>query len=360
MATGTTPAPTVARATSALPATTVAPPSATPNAASCAPGVELLGFADGLDKARFDDTDVGGLSALTYDAPRGVYYALTDNQGDTPARFYTLRLPLDGDKLGTPIVEAVTTLRDASGRPFTGRNLDGEGLALWAGGQLLVASESEPSIRRFGIDGRLIDELRVPDRFLVKPRGEGTENQTFESLALSPNGLSLFTAVEGPLAADGFTGELRARVRILRYTSRPPFLPSVQYFYLAESLQGVSDLVAVSDTELLALERGFIPGIGNSIRIFRVPLDGATDVTGHASLSEPGLSPLKKELLVDLVNCPPSGAAHPARQPNQLLDNFEALALGPPLPDGRRTLLLLSDDNFGRDQVTRVIALAVR
>ena len=82
------------------PATTVVPPSATPDTASCAPGVDFLGFADGLDKVRFGDTDVGGLSALAYDATRGVYYALTDNQGDTAARFYTLRFPLDGGRLG--------------------------------------------------------------------------------------------------------------------------------------------------------------------------------------------------------------------------------------------------------------------
>jgi hypothetical protein len=315
-----------------------------------------------LDQVRFGDTDVGGLSGLAYDAARDAYYALTDNQGDTAARFYTLHLPLDGMKLGAPTIEAVTTLRDGNGQAFTGRNLDGEGLALLPNGELLVSSETEPSIRRFAPDGRLLDTLPVPSRFAVKPDGEGTENQTFESLDLTPNGQTLFTAVEGPLAADGFTGELRARVRLLRYdrAADGSFTPSVQHFYLAEPIQGVADLVAMSDTELLVLERGFIPGLGNTIRIFRVSLVGATDVTDRTSLSDPNLTPLKKELLVDLGKCPPSGATHPARQANPLLDNFEALAFGPPLPDGRRTLLLLSDNNFASEQVTRMIALAVR
>ena len=35
------------------------------------------------------------------------------------------------------------------------------------------------------------------------------------------------------------------------------------------------------------------------------------------------------------------------------------MALGPALPDGRRALLLVSDDNAGATQVTRVIAVAV-
>ena len=350
---------TLAGSPVASPARPVASSSQGP---SCAPGVDFLGFSDALDKTRFGDTAVGGLSALAYDPARGVYVALVDNQGDTAARFYTLRLPLAGGKPGMPQIEAVTILRDASGQPFTGRNFDGEGLTLLPNGELLISSETEPSIRRFAPDGRLLGALRVPLRFLVKPNGEATVNQTFESLGLTPAGQHLFTATEGPLATDGFTPDLRGRLRLIRYdrdAGGPDFVPAAQFFYLAEPAQGVADLVALSDSELLVLERGFIPGLGNTVRVFRVSLVGASDVAATARLSDPGAIPLKKELLVDLVNCPPSGAVAPARQPTPLLDNFEALALGPPLPDGRRLLLLLSDDNFGSDQVTRLIALAI-
>ena len=40
-------------------------------------------------------------------------------------------------------------------------------------------------------------------------------------------------------------------------------------------------------------------------------------------------------------------------------DNLEAQCLGPALPDGRRLLLLLSDDNFNPLQVTQLLAFAV-
>ena len=355
---GALPSPTAALPGRAASPTVAASTGATPGTQACGPGVALLGFSDLLDKTRFGERDVGGLSALVYDEARGVYLALVDNQGETEARFSTLRMLFADGKLGTPVVEAVTTLRDGGGQPFTGRDFDGEGLALLPGGELLISSETEPSIRRFARDGRLLGEVPVPTRFRVKPDGEANANQTFESLTLAPGGHTLFTAVEGPLAADGFTPDLRARIRILRYDGAPDFAPAAQFFYLAETAQGVADLVALSETELLVLERGFIPGFGNTIRVFRVSLAGAADVTARARLTEPDLAPLKKELVLDLAKCPPSGAAHPAKQQNPLLDNFEALALGPPLPDGRRTLWLLSDDNFGADQVTRVIALA--
>jgi hypothetical protein len=79
------------------------------------------------------------------------------------------------------------------------------------------------------------------------------------------------------------------------------------------------------------------------------------------SLAASNLEPLQKELLVDLANCPSSGAkaAPGAVQSNPLLDNFEGLTLGPVLPDGRQSLVLVSDDNFSSGQTTRVIVLAV-
>ncbi len=365
----TTAPPTAAPATAPRIAS-VTMPGATPSAriagtptatgATCGAGVDLLGFSDALDGARFADTAVGGLSALAYDAASGSYRSVVDNEGETPARVYTLTIPLTGTGLGTPAITGIMPLRDAAGTPFTGRTSDNEGLALLPRGELLVASETEPSIRRFGPEGVLRGELPVPPRFLVAPRGEATNNLTFESLALTPGGARLYTATEGPLRADGFTADLRGRLRILHYgrAAGGDFAPDAQFFYLAEPAQGVSDIVALNDTDLLVLERGFIPGRGNTVRVFRVSTGGATDVTDRESLATAGVAPLVKTLLVDLATCPPGAARTPAQQPTPLLDNFEGLTLGPRLADGRQSLLLISDNNFGRDQVTRIVALA--
>jgi N-acetylneuraminic acid mutarotase len=40
-------------------------------------------------------------------------------------------------------------------------------------------------------------------------------------------------------------------------------------------------------------------------------------------------------------------------------DNIEGMTLGPALPDGRRSLILVSDDNFSAAQVTQFVALAL-
>ena len=188
---------------------TAAPPQT--EAPECATGVDFLGFSDALNKQTFEGTNVGGLSALSYDARRGAYYSLVDNgpTATSEARFYTLRIPTTGGTLGAPQVLDVTTLRDESGQPFNASDFDGEGLTLTRAGDLLVSSETEPSIRRFSIEGTLLEELPVPQRVEIAPEGQATSNQTFESLSLSPNNRSLFTAVEGPLAPDGQTGRAR-------------------------------------------------------------------------------------------------------------------------------------------------------
>ena len=326
----------------------------------CATNVEFLGFSDALNRATFSGTNVGGLSGLAY-AGRDTYLSLVDNEASTPARFYTLRIPLRRDTLGTPEILDVTILRDASGAPFTGDNFDGEGIVLTRRGNLLISSENEPAIRLFSSEGALLDELPVPRRFLVAPAGEAVNNQTFESLALSPNGRSLFTANEGPLAVDAATADGRNRIRILRYENRGRggFVPEQEFFYLTEPGQSVVEIVALSERELLVLERGFVSGQGNTIRVFRVSLSGAEDVSDEASLATANLQPVEKTLLFDLADCPSSGATTPGTQVNPLLDNFESLALGPRLPGGRRALILQSDNNFGSRQVTRVIAVAV-
>ena len=111
----------------------------------------------------------------------------------------------------------------------------------------------------------------------------------------------------------------------------------------------------------LALISTGSPTLGNTVRIYRVSLDGAKDVSNVESLAATNVEPLQKELLVDLSNCPSGGAkaAPGAVQANPLLENFEVLTLGPVLPDGRQSLVLVSDDNFNSSQTTRVIVLAV-
>jgi len=54
------------------------------------------------------------------------------------------------------------------------------------------------------------------------------------------------------------------------------------------------------------------------------------------------VQPLRKELLFDL------------QELGIYLDNFEGMTIGPRLPDGSNSLLLISDDNFNDEQISQL------
>ncbi|WP_433334577.1 esterase-like activity of phytase family protein [Spirillospora sp. CA-294931] len=323
--------------------------------AVCSPSASLLGFSDALDKRQLRGTDIAGLSALGLARPdRAV--ALVDNIGTSPARIYDLSLRL-GHGGPRVVPRDVTTLKRPDGSPYTGADFDGEGLVVEKSGRtILASSETEPSIRRFTrSDGRQSAELPVPARFRVAPAGEAARNQTFESLAATPDGRTLYAGMEGPLSPDG------PRQRIIRYDGRSgrDYRPSAQYAYQTDPALGLVELVALRHGGLLALERGFTAGVGNTVRVYQTSTAGAADVSDVPSLASLPQTALKKKLLVDVVTCPPSGATAKQPQPNPLLDNIEGMALGGHTRDGRRVLYLVSDDNGGATQTTRLYALAV-
>ena len=111
----------------------------------------------------------------------------------------------------------------------------------------------------------------------------------------------------------------------------------------------------------LALERDFIRELAgeergvNRARIFLVDIHGASDVSGIASLADGGFEPVRKELLLDFDDIVPE------LSPGfQRLDNFEAMGLGPPLPDGGQSLLVVSDDNFREAQRTAFFLFSLK
>lgn len=221
---------------------------------------------------------------------------------------------------------------------------------------MLVSSETEPSIREFSRSGLLLRELRIPERFLIEPEGQGQANASLEGLTVSPNGRVVYSANEDALLNDG-----EGQIRFLRHDWVHYGVTSIssQYYYQTEPGQVVGEILAVSETELLVLERSWVEGYGNTIRIFLTSTAGAPDVSDVDSLDGAGIDPLPKQLLVDIVNCPPGDAPNPQMQPNPLLDNFEGMALGPLVNGGYQSLYLLSDDNFNANQLTRIIALAI-
>jgi hypothetical protein len=93
----------------------------------------------------------------------------------------------------------------------------------------------------------------------------------------------------------------------------------------------------------LALERAF--GLrGFEVKLWQLATGGATDTSTIPQLTPLSntLRPIQKQLLLDFNAL------------GQPVDNLEAIALGPPLPDDSQSLWVLSDDNFSEEQTTQL------
>jgi 3-phytase/alkaline phosphatase D len=337
------------------------------------PGLQFLGQAIVTTGTTLEGTVVGGLSGIVYDAQRDVFYSLSDDQ--TQARFYTLRVNVSDGQLNAGDVQFtdVTILEGADGQPFPTGSIDPEGIAYTKAGTLVITSEGftnalvDPWVRVFSLEGAQLGTLPVPATFL--PNATATRgvrhNLAFESAATAPNGRFLLTGTEGALVQDGPAASLTARspARLLRFNLQSGRLDR-QYVYWTDtvaespvpptafSVNGLVDVLPLNNEFLLAMERSFsvgAPGTGNTIKLYSVKVAGATNVNGVESLagSLDTIRPVEKTLLLDLDTL---GIA---------LDNVEGMTFGPKLPDGRQSLILVSDNNFAAMQFTQFLLFAV-
>ncbi|MEH1985032.1 MULTISPECIES: phytase [unclassified Nostoc] len=334
-------------------------------------------------------TPVGGLSGVTYDAVNNRYYAISDDRSQVaPARFYTFTATDSGVNFTN-----VTTLKDTNDKFFATNSLDPEGIALTNNDTVFISSEGEvnpaagrvsnPFIKEFSLaTGQEIRSLFVPRKFL--PVVEDTNsngilyaddtqtsgvynNLAFESLTITPDQKTLFTATENALSQDGLKASLTSssRSRILQYNLLSG-QPEKEYLYITDAIaqapnpstgsadNGLTDLLAIDNRgTLLALERSFAQGVGNTIKIYEVSLQGATDISFYDSLNNlsaeqlAAIKPAQKRLLLNLNDLNlPNGT-----------DNIEGITFGPKLADGSQSIVLVSDNNFNQSQFTQILTL---
>ncbi|MGE0217115.1 esterase-like activity of phytase family protein [Mycolicibacterium sp.] len=328
-------------------------------------------------------TVVGGLSGISYDPQRNVYYTLSDDRSDPgKVRYYSVRLGLSDNGIDNGQIVSTHVLLDRSGSPFGPHDLeanpptfapDAEAIAFdsarqqvyWTSeGALTDGSDGRPAglldpwIRIAGLDGGYRGEFPLPPGFAFSagqtsgPRPNGV----LEGLSLTPDGRYLFAAMEGSLHQDGPTAdEDRAGlVRITKFDVETRQAVA-QYAYQVEraaprtGFNGVSDILALSDSSLLVIERAANLPEAVAVAVYRADVGSASDVSAVPSLSGQPVTPMPKSQAVDLN-------AVPGLRP---LDNIEGITLGPVLPGGRQSVVMISDDNFQPFEVTQFLAFAL-
>lgn len=292
----------------------------------------------------FEDARTRELSGIAWDAQRHILYAVSDT---------------------VPIVVPLTPSADFSswtlGEPFTvdvPDSWDGEGLVL-SGDSFLIANERGPFIYQIDRAGKLSSKVELPEHFKT-----AIYNRSLESLSLTPDGRYLFTANESTLTNDGQQPTTSSGATIRIYRRELATGAQHEFAYRTDPLfaagakggdMGVSDMLAISATDVLVMERSYVAGVGNWVRIYRAQLDGKDVLHVPALTLETPVA--KKQLFVDFATIPEAGMAG---QGGKVLPNYEGLSFGPRLPDGRRIIFVVSDNNANPELVARILVLAVK
>ena len=108
---------------------------------------------------------------------------------------------------------------------------------------------------------------------------------------------------------------------------------------------GISEILMLDADRMLVLERAYATGAGNSLRLYEIDTCNAADVLAIDALDAGNHGAAPKTLVADF-----------ARLGLSRLDNTEGMCWGPRQPSGRRTLVVVSDDNFSARQVTQFAA----
>ena len=270
----------------------------------------------------------------------------------SPTRIQELRAgPGVDDRIATKAdLEAIVALPDGQFVMSEEGHIDSTTHEVW-----------QPVLLQSTHDGVVTRVIQYPKEFNITGDGKTGlhDNQGFEGLAITPRG-RLIAGLEQPLIQDGVTSFDRpAPGRLVEFVkSGSTYKPGHQWRYMisptprienfdeicTDGENGLVDLLALSETTLIAMERACLQTTdrqftANTVQLFSVEL-----INGDA----------RKKLLLNFDNVAPRLSSALTR-----LENFEGLTFGP-IVNGEKTLLIVSDDNFRKTQKTAFLLFGMR
>lgn len=347
------------------------PPRSAARTADDACGVgqaELWARGELPSQARFAGVRVGGLSGIDYRRRENDYLLISDDRGaHGGGRAYRASLDFgSGKRVAIRLLDALA-LRRADGRAFAGEHesgpgTDAESIRAAADGWVYWTNEasgenrSGPQLLRMRWRDGKSHPLALPPHLLPdRDRGTGPrDNRSFEGLWIGRGG-EAWIGLEAPLLEDGAPPTLAegSWTRIVR-------LPlggkgGRDYLYPLEPIanqlpgrladNGLSELMVLPGPRFLVLERSGSQqpdgGFRYTSRIF------CAYSAGGVNAAEPVR--LEKLLVADLNALGPFDNA-----------NFEGMTFGPRLADGRRSLVLVADNDFRDERPTILAVIALR
>lgn len=340
--------------------------------------LQFIGQQQLPHKLTFQQSTVGGLSGIDYDADSNTWILVSDDRSDyDAARFYTASLDYDEGAFKAVELHEVVYFKLLNKASYPNRKQGGDVPDIEdirfdpSGGSVWYVSEGDrelnlsPFIRQASRDGEFMSELPTAPMFMMQsePKLGPRNNLAFEGMSFSHDQQSLWVAMEAPLWQDGAvpTPDAGAMVRLTQYSLEGELINQVAYPVDAIpeapgkgkfADNGLTAILAYDDMRFLVVERAAVQNaqgkFSNFIHIYLADMVEASDISGIESLAISEFQPVTKQLLLELG---------PTTEP--VPDNIEGMAWGPDLDNSNKSLVLVSDDNFNRSQVTQLLAFEV-
>lgn len=244
--------------------------------------------------------------------------------------------------------------------------LDPEGVRVSNDGKFVfISDEYGPFVYQFHRNsGRRIKTFTLPSKFAVTKlravetgadgeievnkianggTGGRTTNKGMEGLAITPDGTTLIGVMQANLLQDT---KKYIRIVTIDIASRA----TNEYAYKLVSGSGISEILAINNTEFLVLERDG-EGLGSNSaavhkKLYKIDLAGATDVSGVATLVEktPRVNQTP-DLFLDIV----PALTEIGISANDIPAKIESVAFGPDITINgqlKHTLFLANDNDF--------------
>lgn len=346
--------------------------------------LRFLGEKDIPFNFQFKQTTVGGLSGIDYDARHQQYYLISDDRSAiNPARFYTAAITVSPKGIDCITLTDMQYLLQPNGKTYPNSQQDQSNAPdpetiryLATQQQLVWTSEGErivkgkdtvlenPSILLMSKNGQFVDSFSLPNNLRMKATENGPrKNGVLEGLSFTDNYKSLFVNVEEPLYEDGPRAALvknNAFIRLFKFDMATK-INTAQYAYELDPIaqpaipadafkvNGVSEILSLDNDRFLLIERSYSTGATNTtIKVFEADFKAATNVSGIPLLhTAQKFVPASKKLLLNMDDL------------GIFIDNIEGVTFGPTLPNGHRTLLFVSDNNFSPLEKTQILLFEV-
>jgi len=341
-------------------------------------GVKFISVYELPHDMPFKGTTVGGLSGIDYNSNTKLYYMICDDRSAiNPARYYTAEIHFTEKGIDSVMMKDVVTLLQPNGTVYPNNKQDRyhvpdpeamrfnqrTNTLVWSSEGERIVKEKDtilenPAITEIAVDGKFIDTFPLPYNLYMHAIESGPrQNGVLEGLTFADDYRTLYVNVEEPLYQDGPRADLTDNnpfIRIYRFDTKTK-RNTAQYAYKLDpvaypavpanefKINGVPDILWLHDQKLLVMERSFSTGkAACTIKIYIADLSSATNIKDIASLkNNASFQPVSKKLLLNMDEL------------GIYVDNVEGMTIGPSLPNGHQTLLLVADNNFSKEEKTQ-------